>query len=277
MDYNKETLFPNGHWLLCPPTYFDVKYEINPWMNTDRTPLSALAAEQWRKLHHALIRLGAYVEYVEPVRGNPDLVFTANAGLVLGRKCVLSKFKFKERQGEEAVFRTWFEQRGYEVLELSSCYFEGEGDALFCGNTLVCGHGHRSDKEAYKEIQSLLDIPKLIYCELVDERYYHLDICFCPLEDGLAIYNEDGIAQDSIAELKKHFEMVPVPKKDAERFVCNAVVLGKSVVVPGGCEQTQKLLQKLGYDSYGVQLGEFLKGGGAAKCLSLQLDRSLPS
>jgi len=248
-EYNQK-LFPNGTWLMCAPNFFDVTYEINPWMSTQRTPQDDLARKQWQTLHHTLIRSGAFVEYVEPVEGNPDLVFTANAGITFGNKCVISKFKFSERQGEEPIFKSWFEKKGFEVFEVTSGCFEGEGDALFCGETLVCGYGHRSDKIAYKEVQQILDIPKIAYCELINPKYYHLDICFW-----------------------KHFEMVPVPKADAGRFVCNAVVLGKTVVVPGDCDLTQKILQDLGYESHGVDLSEFLKGGGASKCLSLRVDR----
>lgn len=267
------SLFPNGKWLLCPPNYFDVKYEINPWMNRDRVPLSAIAAEQWRRLHHTIIRLGAYVEYVEPSSEQPDLVFTANAGLVRKNKVVISKFKHKERQGEEAIFENWFASRGYEICKLQAGSFEGEGDALFAGEVLFCGYGFRSDAESYKEVCNLLDVKDSVLCELIDPRFYHLDICFCPLSSKLALYNSWGLSPESVERMKKKIEMVPVVQKDAERFVCNAVVLGDSVVLPAGCDQTQKELEKLGYKSYAVELGEFLKGGGAAKCLSMRLSQ----
>lgn len=272
MSNLKET-FPNGKWLLCPPNYFDVKYEINPWMNRDRVPLSAVAAEQWRVLHHTILRLGGYVEYVEPTQEQPDLVFTANAGLVRANKLVLSKFKHKERQGEEAIFENWFASRGYQISKLNTGYFEGEGDALFAGDTLFCGYGFRSEAKVYQEVCNILGVHDNVLCELIDSRFYHLDICFCPLNSKLALYNPWGLSEQSIESMKKKIEMVPVAEKDAQRFVCNAVVLGDNVILPAGCDQTQKELEKLGFKSYSVELGEFLKGGGAAKCLSLRLNQ----
>lgn len=267
-----DELFSEGKWLLCPPNYFDVKYEINPWMNLDKTPLSAVASEQWKVLHHTLIRLGAFVEYVKPSKEQPDLVFTANAGLVKGRDVVISKFRHPQRQGEEAIFRDWFEKRSYNVHELDNGSFEGEGDALFVGETLFCGHGLRSDADSYSEVCRLLNVKDHVLCELIDPRFYHLDICFCPLNESIALYNPWGISEQSVEIMKKKIELIPVPRKDAERFVCNSVVLGKNIVMPAGCIETEKELQKRGFETYPVELGEFLKGGGAAKCLSLRLE-----
>ena len=266
-------LFPHGKWLLCPPTFFDVSYEINPWMDVDVPPDKALAPEQWKNLHHTLIRLGAYVEYVEPTRGVPDLVFTANAGLVRDKKVILSRFKYKERQGEEPIFKKWFEHRGYQCFDVTSGAFEGEGDALFAGETLFCGYGFRSDPQVYDEVQSILDVKKMVLCELIDNRFYHLDTCFCPINESNAIFVRSAFTKESIQEMEKHIELHEVAEVDAERFVCNAMVLGTDIVLPAGCDATYSLLDSLGYTAYPVDLAEFLKGGGSAKCLTLRLDR----
>src|SRR5205807_1072958 len=36
--------------LLCPPDYYGIEYEINPWMSRARGAEAALAQEQWRCL-----------------------------------------------------------------------------------------------------------------------------------------------------------------------------------------------------------------------------------
>ncbi len=267
------SLFPHGRWLLCPPTYFDVTYEINPWMDIDQSPVKPVAGEQWRSLHHTLIRLGAFVEYVEPKKESPDIVFTANAGLVKGNDFVLSRFAVKERQAEEPVFRAWFESRGFKIHTVSTGSFEGEGDALFAGEKLFCGYGFRTEQKVYGEVQKLLNIKELVFCELVDPRFYHVDTCFCPLNESTALFFPAAFTPESIKTMEKHLELLPVTEADAEKFVCNAVVLGQDVVLPAGCDSTYALLKSRGFNSYPVQLGEFLKGGGSAKCLSLRLDR----
>ena len=113
---------------MCPPDFYQVDYVINVWMegNVDRSSQQR-AAEQWRGLEAAL-RACADVELVRPAEGWPDLVFTANAGLVLGDKVVLSRFLHPERQGEEPIFKAWFERAGFTVHELpEDLPFEGAG------------------------------------------------------------------------------------------------------------------------------------------------------
>jgi len=243
-------------------------------MDISRVPEKLLVSSQWTNLHHHLIRLGAQVEYVQHEAGLPDMVFTANAGLVKGNKVVLSSFRHKERQGEEPHFKKWFLDRGFEVLELQGIAFEGEGDALFAGENLFCGQGFRSDREACSAIGALLNVKDVIPLTLADPRFYHLDTCFCPLTPELALVYPGAFVAEDLKRAEKHIELLPVSEHDAIRFVCNTVVLGTDLVVPAGCDETYALLEKRGFRSYPVALSEFLKAGGAAKCLSLKIDRA---
>ncbi|NEO47242.1 MAG: fused N-dimethylarginine dimethylaminohydrolase/saccharopine dehydrogenase domain-containing protein, partial [Moorea sp. SIO4A3] len=105
-------------FLMCPPDHYDVDYVINPWMEGNIHKSSRdRAVEQWQKLHY-VIKEHALVDLVSPQSGWPDMVFTANAGLVLGKNVVLSRFLHKERQGEEPYFKQWFNDNGYTVYEL---------------------------------------------------------------------------------------------------------------------------------------------------------------
>jgi N-dimethylarginine dimethylaminohydrolase len=256
---------------MCCPDHFDVTYEINPWMNRAIAPSKKNAWKQWKELHHTLIRLGVWVEYVEPVKGQPDMVFTANAGLVKDKKCILSHFKYKERSGEEVPYRKWFEDHGYTVIELKNCFFEGEGDALFAGEKLFIGTGFRSDPQAAELISKALNLTNVYSCELINPHFYHLDTCFCPLNDKQAFFYPGAFSEKSIKLMKEQLELFEIAEADAKKFACNANILGKDVVLPAGCESTCALLKKLGYNPYPVQLDEFIKAGGAAKCLTLRV------
>jgi N-dimethylarginine dimethylaminohydrolase len=268
------TLFPHGRWLLCRPDDYDVRYKINPWMDLQKVPLQGRAQSQWKTLHHTLLRLGAWVEYVQQGRGVPDMVFTANGGLVKGNVVVLPSFRFPERQPEEPLFQAWFEQAGYRTVRLSSGAFEGEGDALFWGDQLIGGFGFRTDQGVYHEVQAELQIGPVVTVRLIDERFYHLDTCFSPLEPGLALVFRGAFEPEGFATLEKMGELIEVTEEDAVRFVCNSVVLGKDIIMPAGCAATTEKLQKRGFRVHPVELDEFLKAGGAAKCLSLRLDRT---
>lgn len=269
--YNKN-LFPKGRWLLCEPEFFDVTYEINPWMSVNRTPQKSLAQKQWQNLHHTLIRLGAWVEYVNPDPKQPDMVFTANAGLIIGNNCILARFRYAERQGEEKGYKEWFENNGFKVLEINSGFFEGEGDALFGGETLFVGYGFRTDLKIKDELQQLTAVKNIVMCELTNSYFYHLDTCFCPIDQNQALYFPGAFSADAIKQMSQHIKLIEIPETDAKKFACNSVVLDKDIVIPAGCTTTCKILENLGFNPYEIELGEYMKAGGASKCLSLKLD-----
>ena len=69
--------------LVCPPDYFGIEYEINPWMRVSDATDSDKCKAQWHELARVLEEdVGAKLERMTPVKGLPDLVFTANAGVL---------------------------------------------------------------------------------------------------------------------------------------------------------------------------------------------------
>jgi N-dimethylarginine dimethylaminohydrolase len=258
--------------LLCPPDFYGVEYEINPWMRRDRKPDQALAAAQWRGLRDTLQRLGAEIDLIEPQPALPDMVFTANAGLVAGTKFIRSNFRHKERRGESPHFEKWFAERGYEIVSLAEDqFFEGEGDALFCGDTLFCGYRFRSDIQSHVLIGDLLRC-LVISVELADDRFYHLDTCFCALPDGGAIWYPPAFDEYAQRAIRQHVPLLlDVPEEEALHFACNAVVLGRDIVLPEGCPRLSHALEARGYRCHPLPMAEFIKAGGACKCLTLFL------
>jgi lysine-ketoglutarate reductase/saccharopine dehydrogenase-like protein (TIGR00300 family) len=262
--------------LMCPPDHYDVDYVINPWMegNVHRSSQAA-AAEQWHQLHH-IIKEHAVVDLVPPEKGWPDMVFTANAGLVLGKTVVLSRFFHKERQGEEPYFKAWFESQGFTVKELpQDLPFEGAGDALLDreGRWLWAGYGFRSELDSHPYLAEWLNI-EVLSLHLVDPRFYHLDTCFCPLADGYLLYYPPAF--DSYSN--RLIEMRVAPEKrivvadaDADNFACNAVNVDRVVIMNRVSDDLKQALASKGFQVIETPLTEFLKAGGAAKCLTLRI------
>lgn len=259
--------------LMCRPEYYGIEYEINPWMKVERGSNRALAQQQWEALYRLILDLGGQIALIDPVPGQPDMVFTANAGVVFQDRFVPSRFRHAERQGESPHFARWFADQGFRVIELASHHaFEGAGDALFCGETLYAGYLYRSEVAAHQELAALLGCEALSL-ELVDPRFYHLDTCFCPLAPGEAIYYPpafDDYARRVLAETIPL--LIAATDADAERFGCNAVVIGKDVILNTGTDALAAQLRRYGYAPHQTELGEFLKSGGSAKCLTLRLD-----
>lgn len=264
---------PQPHILMCPPDYYGIHYEINPWMNTERQADHAVAVEQWHGLVEKLAAAGAQISQLDPVDGLPDLVFTANAAMIYRRQSLLSRFRHPQRQGEEQHNRRWLEAHGFEVLDVPEDFsFEGAGDALFCGDTLYAGYRMRSDASGHQQIGRMLGV-RVIPVELVNPRYYHLDTCFCPLASDEAIWHPPAFDDYGQRVIREHVaKLIEVEQHEAERFACNATVVGRTVVTNTGCERLHEELASRGYQPIATPLDEFVKAGGSAKCLTLRLD-----
>ena len=109
--------------------------------------------------------------------------------------------------------------------------------------------------------------------ELVDPRFYHLDTCFCPVAPGQAIYFPPAFDSYGRKVLASQIpKLIAVDESEAIRFGCNAVVVGGTVIHNSGCDHLAADLAQLGFKTIAVELDEFLKAGGSAKCLTLRLD-----
>jgi N-dimethylarginine dimethylaminohydrolase len=259
--------------LMCAPDYYGIEYEINPWMSRSRGSTPERAHQQWQALYETLLSLGVRVELLTPQPGLPDLVFTANAGLIYQNRFFSSRFRYEVRARETPYFDAWFAEHGFTVEHLAEgTYFEGAGDALFCGLALFAGYRIRSDVRGHQYLGGVLGV-QVLPLELINTRFYHLDTCFCPLAPGEAIYYPAAFDAYGRKVLQTHIpRLLPVPEAEAHRFGCNAVVVSKTVVVNTGCPQLEAGLKSWGYTTIAIELDEFLKAGGSAKCLTLRLD-----
>jgi len=267
-------------FLMCAPDHYDVDYVINPWMEGNIHKSSRdRAVEQWEQLYH-ILKQHAIVDLVTPQKGWPDMVFTANAGLVLGENVVLSRFLHKERQGEEPFFKNWFEENGYTVHLLpKDLPFEGAGDALLDreGRWLWAGYGFRSELDSHPYLAKWLDI-EVLSLRLIDERFYHLDTCFCPLANGYLLYYPgafDAYSNRLIEMRVAPEKRIAIQEADAVNFACNTVNVESIVIMNKASNALKARLTDVGFRVVETPLTEFLKAGGAAKCLTLRVTEPL--
>ena len=261
---------------MCAPQHFGVLYEINPWMHREVAVDHDKAIAQWNQLVTNLRAAGAEIEIMQPQRHVPDLVFTANAGLINGQRFVPSHFRHPERQPETPVFAAWFADHGYDVVDLpTEVAHEGAGDALPFNGTLLSGYRPRSDAAAGAVLSDLLQAP-VRSVELVDPRLYHVDLTFCPLDDRHAIgapLGWDDYGRKVVEAL------VPEPlwldDDEALAFCANSVVVGTNIVMPSVPTRVGTQLERWGFSVVESPVGEFLKAGGGCRCLTLALDVTL--
>ena len=255
--------------LLCPPIHFDVVYSINPWMKGEPVDKQKALA-QWYQLKGTIESWGVKVNLIGQPPHLPDMVFTANAGTVRGNKVVLSNFKFPERQEETEHYEQWFQNQGYETFRLpKKISFEGCGDTVPWGDKMLAGYGVRSDLGGIRRAAKILDM-ELIPLKLDHPNFYHLDTCFCLLNQHCAMYYPGAFSPSAIKKLKKNIpDLIPIDVTDAAHFACNSVVYGNQVLMPPGPQKIVKELEIRGYEVTHLNTSEFLKSGGSLQCMTL--------
>ncbi|WP_030234767.1 dimethylargininase [Streptomyces sp. NRRL S-350] len=258
-------------YLMCPPTHFTVDYAINPWMDPAQPTDTALALRQWERLHRTYLRLGHTVELIEPVPGLPDMVYAANGATVLDGRALVASFRYPERAAESDAYHAWFRARGYREVRRAGHVNEGEGDHLVVGRRVLAGTGFRTSRAAHAEAGELFGVP-VVSLNLVDPRFYHLDTALAVLSDDHVMYYPEAFDADSRALLRRLYpDAILADRADAEVFGLNAVSDGRRVLLPETAKNLAGRLVEHGYEPIPVDVSELLKGGGGAKCCTLEL------
>lgn len=262
------------HYLMCEPAYFTVAYEINPWMHQDLATDTRLAVEQWRRLRDVYRDLGHTVSLIDPIPGLPDMVYAANGATVVDGVVYSARFRYPQRQPEGPAYQKWFADHGY-VTHTAQQVNEGEGDMLIAGRLVLAGTGFRSDRAAHAEAQELFGHP-VVSLELVDPRYYHLDTALAVLSsdpaDPQVAYYPPAFSPGSRAVLEHLFpDAMIATDADAAALGLNMVSDGLHVVHAPGAVGIAARLRERGYETIAVDTTELLKGGGGAKCCSLEV------
>jgi N-dimethylarginine dimethylaminohydrolase len=277
----------SARFLMCAPEHFAVSYAINPWMDPQSwardTRARAAAAHEWADLHRKLGELGAMIELVPAASGLPDLVFTANAAVVLDRQALLARFRHPERQGEEAHFEAAFrslEARGLidGVRKLpEGVVLEGAGDCVFDATRKLfwLGYGQRSDADAKRPVEEMF-AQEVAALELADARFYHMDTALSALPGGEVMYLPEAFTAAGRGEIRDRVaapDRIELGIEDGCRLAANAVCLGNTLVMSACSTRLGAELEERGYDVATTPLPSFLRSGGSAFCLTLRLDR----
>jgi N-dimethylarginine dimethylaminohydrolase len=276
-------------FLMTDAGHYDVSYQINPWMDptawrADPAARRAAAMKGSAQLRAALEAAGAKVETVGAVAGLPDLVFPANAAVVLDGKVLLARFRHPERRGEEPLFRAAFEglrARGLveEIRELPDGVLqEGAGDAIWDHQRgfFWVGYGQRSTHDSIAVIEQVFG-RKTVALELATDRFYHLDTCFCPLAGGKLLYYPPAFTPDALAAIHAHVrpeDRIVASDAEAAAFCVNAVAIGTRVIMAEPPRSLRDKLAAHGFSVTGVDLAPFILSGGGAYCMTLRLDRN---
>lgn len=261
-------------YLMCEPVHYTVSYEINPWMDVTRHTDVDLALRQWHVLHDTFVGLGHTVDTIDPLPGLPDMVYAANGATVVDGTVYSARFRFPERGPEGPAYEKWFADHGF-VTHTAEQVNEGEGDILTVGDVLLAGTGFRTDRAAHDEAAALFG-REVVSLELVDPHYYHLDTALAVISSDAdtpqVAYYPPAFSPQSRAELEARFPTaIHASARDAACLGLNAVSDGLNVVVAPGAVDLADQLRERGYRPLAVDTSELLKGGGGAKCCTLEI------
>jgi N-dimethylarginine dimethylaminohydrolase len=258
-------------YLMCRPSYFDVTYAINPWMEPGKPVNADLAVAQWEYLRSLLVEHGHDVELIGPIPGLPDMVYAANSATVIDGKVYGARFRHAERAREGPAYLRWFREHGFPEILVAEHASEGEGDYLWTGSYLLAAHGFRSDAADHMAAQEFFGRP-VVGLKLVDPRYYHLDTALAVLDMDEVMYYPGAFSPASVAVLRWLFpDALEATAADAEVFGLNAISDGYHVFLPEPATALATRLSARGFLPVPVDLSELLKGGGGVKCCLLEV------
>lgn len=265
--------------LMCPPDHFEIIEVKNPLMegNVGRVDRAA-AKRQWNDVAKAFKDIGCPVSVIDPVPGLEDMVFCANQSFVglnskMEKVCLLGSMRHPSRRPEVEYFEKWFKASGYKIVRGGdpALYMEGGGDAIWHpGRRLIWGgYGFRSDEKAFADVSKAFEAPVFLL-KLVNESFYHLDTCFCPITEEAALIFPPAFSPESLAMILKVFRVVmAAPEPDAVRqMACNASVFAsRSAIIQRGTRMAARYLTALGVEVTEVDTTEFIKAGGSVYCM----------
>ena len=260
-----------AHLFMCPPSHFGVAYRINPWMDPARPVDVARAMAEWERLAATYRAAGHEVTVARPTPGLPDMVFTANAGVVYGGRVLLATFRFAERQPEARAYAEAFRAAGYTDITVAAYANEGQGDYLFAGDDVLGASGFRTDPRSHAEVAEFTG-RRVVGLELVDPRFYHLDTALAVLGDGLVAYWPGAFSAASNGVLAELFpDAIVATEADAAAFGLNAWCDGRTAVLSAGAPRLSAAIRERGLATIELDASELQKAGGSVKCCTLEV------
>lgn len=268
--------------LMCPPPVvgsdreseeISRKCDLHQWGERPRVFNAAKAAAQWDTLRTRLERLGVDVRTLPARESLPDLMFTADTALIDRDVAVVSHFKHRVRLGEAQVISDWLTRSGYSVVNVPAEYdFEGNGQAVICGQSVFGGWFSHRERVALKWLGEKLERP-VVPLRLASDRFDRLDSCFRPLSDNVALYVPEAFDHSGRVQLDEHVEtLIPVPAAEGMHLAATAIAIGQDVLVPNGCPRTRAAIEKAGFRVTPVDIDAFESLGGTLSGLILRLD-----
>ena len=258
---------------VCPPTYVELKYSINPWMDTSAEFSASKAVEQWETLIEAYREVigGDRVHVCPPKPGLTELCFFGDSVFLCQRKALFGGFRHAERAAERPYVQEYLEDRGITGPHVpEDVVFEGAGETVMWRDKILFGFGKRSDEVVRHFLRQTFGLDT-IDLEMETEDFYHLDTALLPLGDDLIAYYPPAFGPIDTATIESlDCEKIIIGEDDARAFACNSILHDGVLFGSRGPRVFWQELRSRGIEVREFDMSEFQKLGGGIKCLSLQ-------
>jgi N-dimethylarginine dimethylaminohydrolase len=215
----------------------------------------------------------------------PDIVFVANAGLVLPRLpekvIIMSHMKFPSRQKETAPLKKAFDEIGFKTVDFPNEVFEGQGEAHWFhnGRLLLVGYGQRCTAKSVTMLRRLIgqiyrsygvEPPMVIGVQLESPYLYHLDMAMLAVNATTAVVHEAAFSKASIRKLKTFVKLAQIRVDDP--FCLNGICTASKLYVHTLNPAIYNLLKAItGLAIVENDVSEFEKAGGSVRCMVLSV------
>ena len=190
-----------------------------------------------------------------------------------------ARFANPQRTAEAALHTAWHRRNGILYgggeVRLPEAVNEAEGDFAVLSHRILAGHGFRTTPAAHRELAALTG-REVISLELVDPRFYHLDVALTVLDDTCdhIAYYPAAFSEDSQALLAELFPDAIIATA-ADAYALRAELRQRRAATSscpsGAVAPPRKRSPPPATWPISIDLSELLKGGGSVKCCTQEI------
>ena len=229
----------------------------------ERTPIDLnVARAQHQEYVHALAALGCQVIELPEEPDLPDSVFVEDTAFILPEVAVITRPGADSRKPEtESIIRALSSYR--PLVHVTEPGTVDGGDVLVLGKNIYIGNSTRSNADAVRQIQQMLDHYGYTVTAVDMHDCLHLKTALTKVDDKTLLINPNWVNTSHF----KGFDWIEVDS--AEPFAANCLPVGDGIIFPTAFPKTSKKLEARGYKIQAVNVAELAKAEGAVTCCSL--------
>ena len=222
----------------------------------------ALARRQHGRYCETLESLGLTLIRVDPDDRYPDCCFVEDPAVIVGDRAVLLHVGVPSRVGETEGLRKPL-QVHKRIVEMTPPAALDGGDVLFAGDAFFVGISGRSNRAGFEVFERFAGERGYDAIPVPLRNVLHLKSACTYIGNGHLVVGS-GCFDESIFH---NYQRIRVSNED--EYSANCLGVKGRVLISDGYPRTKSAIEAAGFETIGMQMSEFYKGGGSLTCLSI--------